>query len=125
MATKGVSIGQACRLLGVSADELRAMMADGRLRYRRVNSRPGKPSHIVIRSSDIDAVLKRSSAASMEDALLPNTRMREIARGSNIMRRRTEFLQSWTGQDHRPAVPEPDAEGPMTFGRICKYARPF
>jgi hypothetical protein len=126
MATKGVSIGQACRLLGVSADELRAMMADGRLRYRRVNNRPGKPGHIVISSSDIDAVLKPSSAASVEDEpFLPNTRMREIVRGSNIMRRRTEFLQSWTGQDHRPAVPEPDAEGPMTFGRICKYARPF
>src|SRR5690242_12047889 len=63
MASKGVSIGQACRMLGVSADELRAMMADGRLRYRRINSRPGKPGHVVIHSGDVEAVLKPSSAA--------------------------------------------------------------
>jgi hypothetical protein len=61
MARKGISISEACRLLGKSAGEVQAMMDDGRLRHRRVNTRPGKPARIVIHYSDVAALLQPSA----------------------------------------------------------------
>jgi hypothetical protein len=50
---KYISIGEACRLLNKRESEVRALMADGRLRHRRINDRFGDSGAIVIRYRDV------------------------------------------------------------------------
>jgi excisionase family DNA binding protein len=57
MASTGLSIREACRRLNVSENTLRAMMADGRLPYRRIIGRSGTRGRIVIREADVDDLL--------------------------------------------------------------------
>jgi excisionase family DNA binding protein len=84
MASNGISIREACRLLGVAENELRAMMADGRLPYRRVNGMSGRRGRIVIRSTDIHALLRPSRAATLR-----SSRMRKLLKGIE----RDEFVR--------------------------------
>lgn len=126
MASKGVSISEACRQLGVSANALRAMMADGRLRYRRVNNGLGKPGHIVIRASDIAALLpplsqQRPDVPALAQTTLQNSRMRNVVKAVRNKEKRAEFLRSWTGQDLRAPLPVNDA-APGTFSRRCRHS---
>jgi hypothetical protein len=109
MPGRGVSISEACRQLKVSEKELRAMMHDGRLRYRRVSGVPGKPAHEVIRASDIEALQPPKPAApALDSHTLRNSRMVGLVNGVKAYRRRWEFLRSWTGEDHCPPVPNED-----------------
>ncbi len=94
MAAHGVSIAMACRQLGVSEKELRAMLADGRLRYRQVNRGLGKRSHTIIDSDDIARVL--FCAVGRRASMPPNTRMQSVFRAP---KRSYDILHSWTGQD--------------------------
>jgi hypothetical protein len=119
MASKGISIGEACRRLGVSEKELRAMMADRRLPYRRVNATSRAPGHIVIRPTDIDALLKPSRAA----ATLRSSRMRTLQKGFE----RAQFVQPWPDQELPATSPEsrPDSVGEtITFNGRCRFAEP-
>ncbi len=100
----GVSIGTACRQLSVSEKEVRAMMADGRLRYRRINGALGRPSHIIIDPSDIAREVLRARGGTSA-ATLNNTRLRAIfaalaaAALAKKPKRSYDILHSWTGQD--------------------------
>jgi hypothetical protein len=119
MAANGVSIGMACRQLGVSAKELRAMMADGRLRYRRVNGGLGKPSRIIIDSSDIARLLRRTMGPPSPTALATVARLRRMGivastASTKKEKRPYDILQSWTGEDLR-------AKG--YFTGICKNVK--
>jgi hypothetical protein len=114
MASKGVTISAACRWLGVSEKQLRTMMADGRLRYRRVNRRLGNSGHIVIDARDINA-LRFPEVVQM-------TRKNSRARAIYRAQKPTEFLRSWTGQDHRPPSPPIDEHAPVVFTRRCRKA---
>jgi excisionase family DNA binding protein len=122
MASRGVSIREACRYLGVPEKTLRAMMADGRLRYRRVNRGLGTPGHIVISAADIATLLAPSSPPATEtDAALQNSRMRAVVKAIKKRGKRVEFLRSWTGQDLRTELPFNDSE-PGSFRRQCRVA---
>jgi len=130
MASKGLTISAACRQLGISEKQLRAMMADGRLRYRQVNRGPGKSGHIVIDERDVAAAPGRSKKPVMTfgGVLSRNTRLQAVARA--VVRadareeKRTEFLRSWTGQDHLPPAPSaPSGENaPVVFKGVCSKA---
>lgn len=126
MASKGLSIGEACRQLGVPEKTLRAMMADGRLRYRRVNRGLGKPGHIVISAADIAALLASAPSSppatgTYAAATLQNSRMRAVVKALKKLHKRVEFLQSWTGQDLQAEPPSNESE-PGSFPRQCKFA---
>jgi hypothetical protein len=116
MASNGISIAEACRRLGGSEKELRAMMADGRLPYRRVNGTSRTGGRIVIRSTDLDALLKPSARS----ATLTSSRMRRLRKGIE----RSEFVQPGTDQDLRaPSHDSCDAGGtPVVFHQRCRFA---
>jgi excisionase family DNA binding protein len=117
MASNGISIGEACRRLGVSEKELRAMMADGRLPYRRVNATSRTAGHVVIRPTDVDTLLKPSKAT----ATLRSPRMRELQKALE----RAQFVQAWTDQPLLATSPEirNDSVGEaVAFDRSCRFA---
>jgi len=62
MASTGLSVREACRRLNVSENTLRAMIADGRLPYRRIIGRSGTRGRIVIREADVDDLLAPPAA---------------------------------------------------------------
>jgi excisionase family DNA binding protein len=122
MASKGLSIGEACRRLGVPEKTLRAMMADGRLGYRRVNRGLGTPGHIVISATDIARLLAPSSPPAAETyATLRNSRMGAVVKAINKHHKRGEILRSWTGQDLQAEPPSNESE-PGGFRRQCRFA---
>ena len=122
MASRGVSIREACRHLGVPEKTLRAMMADGRLRYRRVNRGLGTPGHIVVSAADIAKLLVASSPPATEtNATVQNSRMGAVAKAIRKRGKRVEFLLSWTGEDLRVEPPSNESE-PDSFRRQCRFA---
>jgi excisionase family DNA binding protein len=122
MASRGVSIRQACRQLGVPEKTLRAMMADGRLRYRRVNRGLGTPGHIVISAADIATLLAPSSPPAAEtNVTLQNSRMRGVVKAINKRHKQAEILRSWTGQDLHAEPPSKESES-GSFRRQCRFA---
>jgi hypothetical protein len=122
MASKGISINEACRLLGKSAGEVWAMVAAGRLRHRRVNTRAGKSGHIVIRRSDVAALLPPTLTPM--SPTLRKSRMQDVIKTLEKEAKRSEFLVGWTGKDHRPPTPAPThTDGSPEFNGACRYAR--